>query len=82
MTQSSKSWEVSSEEGRLILIQEMKSGETGQRCIGQHTEVNEVEPGKFLNRMNISLHQDLGEPSMQSLSPKYNVSGVDFIVFG
>lgn len=62
-------------------IQEMKSGETGRRCIGQRTEVNDVKPGKFLNTMNISLYEEVGHISMQRLSLKYNVSGVDFIVF-
>lgn len=65
-----------------MLIQEMKSGETGQRYIGQRTEVNEIEPGKFFNTMNILLYQELGHTSMPGLSLRYNVSGVDFVVCG
>ena len=65
-----------------MLIQEMKSGETGQRYIGQRTEVKEIEPGKFFNTMNILLYQELGHTSMPGLSLRCNVSGVDFVVCG
>lgn len=41
-SQSSKSWKVLSGEEKLMLIQETKSGEIGQRCTGQHSEVNGV----------------------------------------
>ena len=63
-------------------IQETKSGETGQRYTGQRTEVNGVETGKFFTTMNIFLYQEVEHTSMQGLSLKYKVSGVDFIVFG
>lgn len=60
-----------------MLIQETKSGEIGQRCTGQRTEVNGIEARKILQ------HNDffpLPNTSMQRLSLKYNVSGDDFTV--
>lgn len=62
-----------------MLIQETKSGETGQRCTGQRTEVNGIKARKILQHNNSFA---LPNSSMQRLSLKYNVSGVDFIVLG
>ena len=62
-----------------MLIQETKSGETGQRCTGQRTEVNGIESRKILQQNDCFA---LPNTSMQGLSLKCNVSGFDFIVFG